>query len=58
MNKYEKHIFYMTHKRPSCKHGVILYGIKCLNCEREKQEEKKRKEAIERTNKAADKLNW
>lgn len=45
-----------------CKHGAILYGAKCINCEREKKlqerEKKQRKEAIRRIQERAKQLDW
>lgn len=45
-----------------CKHGLILYGTKCLNCEREKKEklndDEKRESAIKKIREKADKLDW
>lgn len=45
-----------------CKHGVILYGTKCINCEREKkkkaEEKRERDEALKRILEKAKQLDW
>lgn len=45
-----------------CKHGLIIYGAKCLNCEREKkaeaEEKKQNDEAIKRIKEKAKNLGW
>ncbi len=45
-----------------CKHGTILYGSTCLNCEREKraeaEEKREREEAIKKILARAEKLDW
>lgn len=45
-----------------CKHGVMLDGAKCINCEREKKiqerEKKQREEAIKCIQERAKQLDW
>ncbi len=49
-------------KNLQCKHGVVLYGSRCLNCEREKKQTKasdiERSKSIERAVTRAKNRNW
>lgn len=44
--------------KKKCKHGLILYGTRCINCEREKKSKSDREKAKQAVADRAKKLLW